>query len=400
MFTWTSTGLQLLANTAPRMEGETEAPATVHEHLTGEEIQSRSHWKVIALVSTVVFLLLGYIAYSALGVYLTRTDPIPQENHVVIDIEGNIGQATCMDWLDEKHLIVCDAGEGSVIVYTLSENQITKDTTLLSGLQNPHGIHIDNSTLYLSEQGKLTAYPFTGDLPNEWTFTDSRILVEGIPAKNHQTNAVHAGPNGTLIWHSGSTCNVCQEDDDRNAALLMVNPDTGEHSILASGVRNSFDGAWIEDVGYVFTDNGRDWEGNDFPPEELNLLEIGADYGWPNDIPDDPVPNGTLGPIATFTPHSSANSIAVRPTNATIEGAEHSLFVTVFGSWNANPATGGTIVRVDLFEDANSSQGWRGDTTVIVEDVFGVLPIAFHPNGDLWFANYMSGQIHIVKNES
>ena len=90
----------------------------------------------------------------------------------------------------------------------------------------------------------------------------------------------------------------------------------------------------------------------------------------------------------------------VRPTNATIEGAEHSLFVTVFGSWNANPATGGTIVRVDLFEDANSSQGWRGDTTVIVEDVFGVLPIAFHPNGDLWFANYMSGQIHIVKNES
>ena len=382
------------------MEGETEAPAIVHEHLSGEGIQPRSHWKAIALVSTVIFLLLGYIAYSALGVYLTRTDPIPQENHVVIDIEGNIGQATCMDWLDEKYLIVCDAGEGSVIVYTLSENQITKDTTLLSGLQNPHGIHIDNSTLYLSERGKLTAYPFTGDLPNEWNFTDSRILVEGIPAKNHQTNAVHAGPNGTLIWHSGSTCNVCQEDDDRNAALLMVNPDTGEHSILASGVRNSFDGAWIEDVGYVFTDNGRDWEGNDFPPEELNLLEIGADYGWPNDIPDDPVPNGTLGPIATFTPHSSANSIAVRPTNATIEGAEHSLFVTVFGSWNANPATGGTIVRVDLFEDANSSQGWRGDTTVIVEDVFGVLPIAFHPNGDLWFANYMSGQIHIVKNES
>ncbi|MBD18311.1 MAG: hypothetical protein CMB13_01530 [Euryarchaeota archaeon] len=383
------------------MEGETEAPAVVHERLTGEGIQSRSRWKVIALVSTVVFLFLGYIVYSALGVYLTRTDPIPRESHVVvIDIEGDIGQATCMDWLDEKHLIVCDAGEGSVTLYTLSENQITKDSTLLSGLQNPHGIHIDNSTLYLSERGKLTAYPFTGNSPNEWNFTDSRILVEGIPAKNHQTNAVRAGPNGTLIWHSGSTCNVCQEEDDRNAALLMVNPDTGEHSILASGVRNSFDGAWIEDIGYVFTDNGRDWEGNDFPPEELNLLEIGADYGWPNDIPDDPVPNGTLGPIATFTPHSSANSIAVRPTNATLEGAEHSIFVTVFGSWNANPATGGTIVRVDLFEDANSSQGWRGDTSVIVEDVFGALPIAFHPNGDLWFANYMSGQIHIVKNES
>ena len=382
------------------MEEVVEAPAQPYEPSTDDRIQHRRRWKIVALVSTVVLLLLGYTAYSALGAYLTRTDPIPLEDNIVIDVGGNIGQATCMDWLDDTHLIVCEAGLGSIIVYTLSENQLIEGTTLLSGLQNPHGVHIDNSTLYLSERGRLTAHPFTGDLPHEWNFSESRVLVEGIPAKNHQTNAVRAGPNGTLIWHSGSTCNVCEEEDNRNAALLMVDPDTGEHSVIASGVRNSFDGAWIEDIGYIFTDNGRDWEGNDFPPEELNLLEIGANYGWPEDVPDDPVPEGTLGPIATFTPHSSANSIAVRPVNATIEGAEHSLFVTVFGSWNANPATGGTIVRVDLFQDENASQGWRGDTTVIVEEVFGVLPIAFHPNGDLWFANYMSGQAHIVRNDS
>ncbi|DAC24325.1 MAG TPA: hypothetical protein D7H85_06810 [Candidatus Poseidoniales archaeon] len=400
MFTWTSTGLQLLANTACLMGVETEAPVEDFKPSLENGIRPRRRWKVIAIASTVTILLLGYTAYSALGVYLTRNDPIPVENYTVIDIEGNIGQATCMTWLDDKHLIVCDVGQGSIIVYTLSEGQLIEGTSLLSGLQDPHGVHIDNSTLYVSERGRLTAHPFTGNLPHEWNFSESRVLVEGIPAKNHQTNAVHAGPNGTLIWHSGSTCNVCEEEDNRNAALLMVDPDTGEHSIIASGVRNSFDGAWIEDIGYVFTDNGRDWDGNDFPPEELNLLEIGADYGWPDDIPDDPVPEGTLGPIATFTPHSSANSIAVHPDNATIRGAEHSLFVTSFGSWNANPATGGTIVRVDLIQDENSSQGWRGDTTVIVEDAFGILPIAFHPNGDLWFANYMSGQTHIVRNDS
>ncbi|DAC24962.1 MAG TPA: hypothetical protein HA345_00765 [Candidatus Thalassarchaeaceae archaeon] len=382
------------------MEEQTEASAEDFKPSLENGIRPRRRWKVIAIVSVVTILLLSYTAYSALGVYLTRTDPIPVENYTVIDIKGNIGQATCMTWLDDTHLLVCDVGQGSIIVYTLSEDQLIESTTLLSGLQDPHGIHIDNSTLYLSERGRLTAHPFTGNLAHEWNFSESRVLVEGIPAKNHQTNAVHAGPNGTLIWHSGSTCNVCEEEDNRNAALLMVNPDTGEHSIIASGVRNSFDGAWIEDVGYVFTDNGRDWEGNDFPPEELNLLEIGADYGWPDDIPDDPVPEGTLGPISTFTPHSSANSIAVRPDNGTVRGVEHSLFVTSFGSWNANPATGGTIIRVDLFQDENASQGWRGDTTVIVEDAFGILPIAFHPNGDLWFANYMSGQAHIVRNDS
>ena len=88
------------------------------ESLPKRGIRLRSRWKVISLVSIVVLLLLGYIAYSALGAYLMRTDPIPLENHVVIDVQGNIGQATCMNWLDERHLIVCDAGEGSVIVYT------------------------------------------------------------------------------------------------------------------------------------------------------------------------------------------------------------------------------------------------------------------------------------------
>ena len=366
--------------------------------LTEGESQPRRRMRRVVIAVAVVISLLGYIVYATLGPYLTRTDPIPLDQHVVIDVEGGVGDATCMTWVDEVHLLVCDAGQGRVVVYTLSGEKLTESRILLDDLQNPHGIHIENNTLYLSERGRLTAHLFTGDQASDWVITESRVLVEGIPAKNHQTNAVRAGPNGTLLWHSGSTCNVCDEEDARNAAILMVDPVTGEHSVIASGVRNSFDGAWIDGMGYVFTDNGRDWEGNDFPPEELNLLEIGADYGWPEDVPDDPVPAGTLGPIATFTPHSSANSIAVRPANATINGAERSLFVTVFGSWNANPATGGTIVRVDLFEDVNASQGWRGETTVIVEDVFGALPIAFHPNGDLWFANYVTGQAHIVRS--
>ena len=366
--------------------------------LTEGESQPRRRMRRVVIAVAVVISLLGYIVYATLGPYLTRTDPIPLDQHVVIDVEGGVGDATCMMWVDGVHLLVCDAGQGSVGVYTLSGEKLTESRTLLDDLQNPHGIHIENNTLYLSERGRLTAHLFTGDQASDWVVTESHVLVEGIPAKNHQTNAVRAGPNGTLLWHSGSTCNVCDEEDARNAAILMVDPVTGEHSVIASGVRNSFDGAWIDGVGYVFTDNGRDWEGNDFPPEELNLLEIGADYGWPGDVPGDPVPAGTLGPIATFTPHSSANSIAVRPANATIDGAERSLFVTVFGSWNANPATGGTIVRVDLFEDVNASQGWRGETTVIVEDVFGALPIAFHPNGDLWFANYVTGQAHIVRS--
>ena len=67
-------------------------------------------------------------------------------------------------------------------------------------------------------------------------------------------------------------------------------------------------------MGYIFSDNGRDWEG-DHPPEEINLLIPGEDYGWPDDDPENPVPEGTIGPIASWTPHSSLNNLAYRPPN-------------------------------------------------------------------------------------
>ena len=72
------------------MEEVVEAPAQSYEPSTDDRTQHRRRWKIVALVSTVVLLLLGYTAYSALGAYLTRTDPIPLEDNIVIDVGGNI----------------------------------------------------------------------------------------------------------------------------------------------------------------------------------------------------------------------------------------------------------------------------------------------------------------------
>lgn len=345
---------------------------------------------------SVIFVIVILLAYSIFSPYFMRINPVPSEGYYVDEIDGNIGQSTCLFWLDSSHLLVCEIEKDAIILYTYESDTLSNERILKDGLNNPHGIHVDGDYLYISESGKLTKNELIGSGPGDWKIGNSTILVDGIPSGNHQTNSIHEGPNGMLIWHSGSTCNVCNEEDDRNAAILMVDPTNGNHSVIASGVRNSFDGAWIPDIGYVFTDNGRDWEGDDYPFEELNLLEIGRDYGWPNDDPDTPIPNGTLGPIGTFDPHSSANSIALRHTNSTLPGGNHSIFVTVFGSWNSITPTGGEIIRVDLVEDDNNPQGWRTENTVIVTDVFGVLPIAFNPNGELFFSNHITGKLHVI----
>ena len=186
-------------------------------------------------------------------------------------VATDLGGPTCLEWFDASTLIVCDRDGGQI--YTLDMNM--SKTVLINNLDRPHDAAITESSIFVSEAGKLSRYAHNGDLGE---IGNKTVLISGVPIGNHQTNAVNILPNGTLVWHSGSTCNICVEDDERNGALLWVNGSTGEHGILASGVRNSFDGAWVPDIGYVFTDNGRDWEG-DHPDEELNLLSEGGDYG-------------------------------------------------------------------------------------------------------------------------
>ena len=311
--------------------------------------------------------------------YSPFNTPTVGDGYEIEVVATNLGGPTCLEWFDDSTLIVCDRDGGQIYALDLNMSK----TVLVDDLDRPHDVAITDSNLFVSEAGKLSRYVHDGQLGE---IGNKTTLISNVPTGNHQTNAVNILPNGTLVWHSGSTCNICVEDDPRNGALLWVNGSTGEHGILASGVRNSFDGTWVAGIGYVFTDNGRDWEG-DHPDEELNLLSEGGDYGWPDDDPSNPVPAGSIAPIATWTPHTSMNGVAVRPANSPLPGGNSTIYATVYGSWNTILPQGHEIVRIDL----DSSNGKVvGTTSVFAEDVGTPLPITFHPNGDLYFAVFGS----------
>ena len=314
--------------------------------------------------------------------YSSFNTPTVGDGYEIEVVATNLGGPTCLEWFDDSTLIVCDRDGGQIYALDLNMSK----TILVDDLDRPHDVAITDSHLFVREAGKLSRYVHDGQLGE---IGNKTTLISNVPTGNHQTNAVNILPNGTLVWHSGSTCNICVEDDSRNGALLWVNGSTGEHGILASGVRNSFDGTWVAGIGYVFTDNGRDWEG-DHPDEELNLLSEGGDYGWPDDDPSNPVPPGSIAPIATWTPHTSMNGVAVRPANSPLPGGNSTIYATVYGSWNTILPQGHEIVRIDL----DSSNGKVvGTTSVFAEDVGTPLPITFHPNGDLYFAVFGSERL-------
>jgi len=367
--------------------------------LRGDKIQSKSIVKAVATI-IILILVLGFI--REVSPYLIKPNPSVIDKDIQIDeVANGLGKPTCLTWISNEWLLVCDTHTQSILALELQGNEFSEPYTLIQNLTNPHGVLLwennDKTTkkIIISQAGKLEAWEIIGGInPLDWDFSESENLIEGVATGNHQQNAITQGPNNTLFWHSGSTCNVCEEADNRSATLIEVNPETGNYSIIATGVRNSFDGVWVPKVGYIFTDNGHDLDGKSYPHEEINLLEYGGFYGWPNASKDNQIPLGSISPIGTYIPHSSVNGIDIRPVNSSLPGTNLTLYATVFGSWNTVIPVGKEIIRIDLIENASNPQGWSTEITVVIENLATPLPLTFHPNGDLYFAEYAHGILY------
>lgn len=123
--------------------------------------------------------------------------------------------------------------------------------------------------------------------------------------------------------------------------------------------------------------NGRDMMGDDVPPETINVLADGADFGWPRchagDIVDPQYggQNGCEGvtpPAVEMQAHSAP--LGLRFYDGTMFPAAYqgSLFVAIHGSWKRSDPTGYKIVRVPVDADGQPGEaedfasGWLEDS--------------------------------------
>ncbi len=91
------------------------------------------------------------------------------------------------------------------------------------------------------------------------------------------------GPDGRLYVPVGAPCNVCDAAGPLHAHDHAHRPAGGRPEMVARGVRNSVGFDWHPGNGELwFTDNGRDWLGDDQPPDELNHApRPGEHFGFP-----------------------------------------------------------------------------------------------------------------------
>ncbi|MCA1979493.1 MAG: PQQ-dependent sugar dehydrogenase [Thiobacillus sp.] len=259
--------------------------------------------------------------------------------------------------LGKSHLFVGSRAAGKVYAVPLAGP--TRPVVVAAGLNMPVGVAVRGGDLYVSAVSRIlrlrdieariarpprpevvtAAYP--GDLHHGWKF-------------------IAFGPDGRLYVPVGAPCNICEPDPDRYATITALDLRTKRIEVVARGVRNTVGFDWQPGTRELwFTDNGRDWMGDDAPPDELNrLTQPGQHFGYPychGGTLADPEFGGKrrcaefVPPVQNLGAHVAALGMRFYAGTAFPPRYRGAVFIAEHGSWNRSSKSGYrvSVVRLD-----------------------------------------------------
>lgn len=312
------------------------------------------------------------------------------------------------------HIYLTRPMQGDVLRLMDSNGDGSADqqTTVAAGLPGVHGITIDEPYVYLA----TPTHVYRASLAADGSVgTPAAIISDLPPGAQHPNRTLAVGPDRKLYISVGSPCDACTIDNPEYATLLRAELDGSRRAIFASGLRNTIGFGWHPTTGELWGfDHGSDFRGDDIPPEELNLISSGVDYGWPYCYG-----NRQIDPVIQDPPNATKPEYCAKTAPAVLENQAHQApigwtfytgshfppsyrtgaFVAFRGSWNRNPATGyriafvtfegGKPVRIDDFVSGFLIENGKAQ--------FGRLAgIAVSSDGSLLFTDDENGVIYRV----
>lgn len=257
--------------------------------------------------------------------------------------------------------------------------------------------------LYVGETTRVTRYRYDASGP----LGAPEVVVPDLPAGGHDTRTVAFGPDGRLYVAVGSSCNICDEADERRAAVLTYAPDGTGYRRFAHGLRNPVGLAFQPGTEALWAAvNERDMQGDEIPPDLVTRVTEGADYGWPDCMPPNATPTGRGADCAGVTPPTLAIQAHSAPLGLSfardlgLPGAyREGLFVAQHGSWNRQPPAAPKLLHVTF--DAQGAPtgvkdfvtGWQDALGARWGRPVGVLPA---PDGSLIVSDDAAGLLYRI----
>ena len=329
-----------------------------------------------------------------------------------------LGKARLLHMTVEGDLLVTQPRQGQV---TLLKRDSNRDhlpdgqVVLLKDLTRPHGIELVDGWLYIAESNQVGRIAFdtaTGQVSGDYQVLLPNLADHG----GHWTKTLRAGDDGWMYYSSGSTCNVCEEDDPHRAAIsrFKLADEKPVLKVFATGLRNSVGLDWSpwEQALYA-TDNGRDWLGDEYPPCELNKITLNGFYGWPyingfGDLdPDYGQGRGALlataiNPVHGFRAHNAPLGMRFIRQTVLPAGYQRAALVALHGSWNRSTRDGYKVVSLHWQADGSVQErdfmtGFLRSDDQQGEQVIGrPVDIAEGNDGALYVSDDYSGTIFKV----
>ena len=257
-------------------------------------------------------------------------------------------------------------------VYAITETSGRREVKVFaSGLTQPNGGAFKNGSLYVAAINQVFRYDNVEKLLDAYS-SKSAHPVDMTPAFNLPTYQHHGwkflavGPDNKLYIPIGAPCNIC-EPPATNAQIRRYNLDGTGMEVVALGVRNSVGFDFHPQTGELwFTDNGRDWAGDEGPQDELNRVSKAREnFGFPychalgigdQDIKKANPCEGVTLPVVLMGPHVAALGMRFYTGDMFPPEYKNNIFVARHGSWNRTRKSGYDVVFVSVSPDGRNAQ--------------------------------------------
>lgn len=301
-------------------------------------------------------------------------------------------------------------------VYAIVDDGDSREVkTIIQGLTQPNGLAFRDGSLYVLAINRVLRYDDIEDNLDDPGAPMELTEQFNLPSEiHHNWKYADFGPDGKLYIQVGANCNICEFNTGVHGMIRRYNADGSGMEIVARGVRNSVGFDWHPVTRELwFTDNGRDWAGNDGPQDELNRVPKGmegANFGFPychsDGVPDPDIrrPNpcaGVVMPAALNGPHAAGLGIKFYTGEMFPEEYRNVAFIARRGSWNrevkfgydvvtATPHVDGTATITPfmtglLDEQANE---FHGRPTYLLQMPDGALLVSDETNGATYRISY------------
>jgi len=325
-----------------------------------------------------------------------------------IELVARVPDAREMTLGAKGTLFVGSMAAGKVYAVTLHAGAAATVATIASGLERPVGVAFHDKALYVSAVSRILRFD---DIESRLDHPPPPALVsDRFPSDTmHGWKFIAFGPDGKLYVPVGAPCNICDQDRDRYAVITRMDADGSGLEVFARGIRNSVGFDWDPRTRQLwFTNNGRDWLGDDLPPDTLHHAPApGLDFGFPychaGTLPDpefgrERACSEFARPAQLLGPHVAPLGMRFYTGTQFPTAYRNQIFIAEHGSWNRSKKIGYRLTMVRLENNRAVSYepfatGWLQGETAWGRPA----DVLVMPDGSLLVSDDYAGAIYRIR---